>query len=390
MTTARPERPPSLYTMPLIWAILGAILLAALLNGEQDLILLGLAVFGVLGLAWSWSRMARSGLSFDLAVNRGRIFPGEVFTLEMSAENRSVLPFWFQASPPFARDVRRIDETPTSMGNAALFGRQTACFRWELTADRRGVFRLGPDRVRSGDLLGLFPIENGTGAESEIVVYPRRVVLRPLPWLKRELFGLPGFRSPVVDPVYLMGTRDYQSGRPARFIHWRASARHQRWQEKVFEPSSQAKVLLMLDVSGFVEHEAEAAFESALEVLASLTVALDRDGAQVGLSANGVLAGRGSGRIAANLVVRRPDRILETLARLRFQPAGRFSTGPLPGSARAPGTSLVYCTFEYDDDAAAVGALLGRPGRPVAFLVHRSDGGPAKGPVPVNGRLLVL
>ncbi|MBW1691959.1 MAG: DUF58 domain-containing protein, partial [Deltaproteobacteria bacterium] len=49
----------------------------------------------------------------------------------------------------------------------------------------------------------------------------------------------------------MLGTRDYQNWRPARHIHWKASASHNRLQEKVFEPSEQEKVLLAVEVSQF-------------------------------------------------------------------------------------------------------------------------------------------
>ncbi len=76
----------------------------------------------------------------------------------------------------------------------------------------------------------------------------------------RELFGVPGVKSPVKDPVYILGTRDYQPSGPSRHIHWKASARHLKLQEKVFEPSEQEKVLLALEVGSFQKSLANEAF----------------------------------------------------------------------------------------------------------------------------------
>ena len=81
--------------------------------------------------------------------------------------------------------------------------------------------------------------------------------LGPLSLPRRDFFGVPGGESPVDDPVYILGTTDYQNGRPAKYIHWKASARHHRLQEKVFESTEQEKILLVVDVDQFVKAEAE-------------------------------------------------------------------------------------------------------------------------------------
>ena len=76
-------------------------------------------------------------------------------------------------------------------------------------------------------------------------------------------------------------------------FHWKASARHNRLQEKVFESTHQEKILLVVDVGSFARHQAEEDFERALEVVASLAVRLDQQGHALGLIANGCLVGGG-------------------------------------------------------------------------------------------------
>ena len=107
----------------------------------------------------------------------------------------------------------------------------------------------------------------------------------------RDLFGVPGAKSPVKDPVYILGTRDYRPSGPSRHIHWKASARHLRLQENVFEPSQQEKVMLALEVRSFGKSTEKEAFEHTLEVIASLAVQLQDTGCAVGLVTNGVLTG---------------------------------------------------------------------------------------------------
>ena len=102
---------------------------------------------------------------------------------------------------------------------------QTVAFRWEVTASRRGLHSLGPHRLVAGDLLGFFSRVGTEGNGLHVVVYPRIVPLRPFPLPRRDFFGIPGAEGPVKDPVFILGTRDYQPGRPAKHIHWKASAR---------------------------------------------------------------------------------------------------------------------------------------------------------------------
>jgi uncharacterized protein (DUF58 family) len=171
-----------------------------------------------------------------------------------------------------------------------------------------------------------------------VVVYPRLVAIRPPALPRTEFFGIPGGRSPVADPVHVFGTRDYHGARPARAIHWKASARHDRLQEKLCEPAEQQKVMLLLDVDGFEGEAAAGALESTLEVVASLAVQLDRRGIPLALATNGRVTGS---RPRIIPVSRRPDQaaaILETLAGVTAQSEASVTDilsrgGALPRSA---------------------------------------------------------
>jgi uncharacterized protein (DUF58 family) len=170
----------------------------------------------------------------------------------------------------------------------------------------------------------------------------------------------------VNDPAYILGTTDYHYGRPAKHIHWKASARHNKLQEKVFEPTQQEKVLLVVDVRHFEQSHEYETFERTLEVVASLTALLDRQGCGVGLLANGAVR-EGSPFIAITRSPRQVAAILETLARLGAEPAAgvveMLSAVDIPW-----GTSCVYFAFKEDDETAIVREYLRRRNIPVLFL----------------------
>ena len=156
----------------------------------------------------------------------------------------------------------------------------------------------------------------------QIIVYPRLVPLKPFSLPRRDFFGIPGARSPVQDPVYILGTRDYQHGQPAKYIHWKASARHDRLQEKVLESTQQEKVLLVVDADPFAKHNAEEEFERTLEIVASLAARLDRKGHAVGLVTNCSVVGRRSAIVPMARNHQQLPTLLEVLARVQMKSQG--------------------------------------------------------------------
>ncbi|MGD9124653.1 MAG: DUF58 domain-containing protein [Desulfarculaceae bacterium] len=364
------SQPPqsSVYAFGLFTFIVGGLLFTALLNRETGLTAVSLAVVGMMAACRLWAGRAVGCLSLDYACDRTRLFPGDAFTLNVKASNRGILPAWLQVAAPGELEGDAEANLDTALGPYGKAG-----LKWRLQAPGRGVYVIGSRQVWGGDLLGLFPRAVATGGGAEILVFPRLVPVPRLRPLSREMFGSPGGRHPVVDPVYILGTREYQPGRPARFIHWRASARHRCWQEKLFEPSSQAKVFITLETAGFVGAEAAPDFERLLEVVASLAVAMEQQGMQVGFMSNGASDSGDPSPPAWGAAD-----ILENLARLTPRPSAELAGlfGLWPGLLR--GASVIHCSLTTDGDGL-VPALCRRRGSPVTRLVCRPpDSGPVR------------
>ena len=250
---------------------------------------------------------------------------------------------------------------------------QTVQFQQELVALRRGVYQVGPPRIRAGDFLGFFEKEKSAGDVTQLIVYPRLVALKPVVIHRRDLFGLPGAQSPVTDPIYILGTRDYQPANPSRHIHWKASARHLKLQEKIFEPSEQARVLLALDVKSFTKSHQPECFEHTLEVVASLAVRLERLGYAIGLTANGILQGGHSALVPLGSGPRQIPTILETLARMQAEPDGSIARAitRFPGSRR--GISFIYFCYDHGRSVADMENFFRRRQMAVTFVASRGD-----------------
>jgi len=371
--TPTDDYPPMLgvYTASLIQLMVAGLVLAALVKEDRGLALLGLTVMLLHVLARVWSRAAAGRITAQVRLDRRRVFPGDPVRLALTLNNQSRLPVWVQADFHHDEAETSLIEAGEAL-NMVLPGRSGAQTDWTLTPTRRGVYDLGPSRMQGGDLLGWFP-QTVTGADPvELVVYPGLVETSRLGLAKLEYFGAPGAKNPVLDPIYIMGARDSAPNRPARYIHWRASARLDRWQEKIFDPSAQAKVLLALDVSGFASPEAGERFERTLSLLASLAAGYHRRGRQVGLMANGRLRGDAQG-LAANGSVRPIGGILELLARQTTRAERPLAELMLDRPALSARVSAVFAFHEWDAAAESAAAVLTGRGRPAVMISARPE-----------------
>jgi uncharacterized protein (DUF58 family) len=207
---------------------------------------------------------------------------------------------------------------------------------------------------------------------------------------RRDLFGIPGAKSPIEDPVYVYGTRQYQSGRPARYIHWKASARLSQLQEKICEPAVQENVLLIVAVDHFSKNQAYVDFEKTLEVAASAAVDFDRAGLAVGLVTDGVLKGGGSAVLPIGRGPWQVPSILETLARLQMVPAADLDHILRRGLKLPWGTTGVGFSFDSGESCQDIVAFFNHRRAPMVSIVNRRDPAPAENPKLQPARVLTL
>ena len=359
---------PTLFVIPLIQFFVGCLLFVALLYGHRGLATLTLIVLGVMAGVNLWARISLSGLTCHLMVDKEKIFPDEKITITMRAENRKFLPIWLQMIVPVRGLMQFSTHGKVFHRENALLWYQKTDFQVDLTGQRRGVHQIGPAHILTGDLFAFFIRKRRMEEAHEVIVYPRLVPLQAFPLPRRDFFGVPGARSPVQDPVFILGTRDYQSGQPAKYIHWKASARHHRLQEKVLESTQQEKILLVVDVDEFARHQAEGDFERTLEVVASLATRLDRKGHAVGLVANGDVVGRSSALVPVARNSRQLAAILEVLARLEMKTQGELIDILRNGRALSWGSSSVCFSYLKDDKTAVLREFFRHSKAPATFF----------------------
>lgn len=334
-------RESTIFNSRLICFFVAVALFVALLHRQNDLAVLALFVLLLMGVSKLWSVMSLSRVSVSICVDKHRMFPGETVSVATTVTNAKFLPVWVHTHWPLNSVLQPVEKDAARVHETSLLWHQQARFLHTLAARHRGIYRPGPSHLQTSDLFGFFTAAKKAGAPPEIIVYPKLVPLKPFSLPRQDLFGAPGRKSAIKDPVYIMGTRDYLPSRPSRYIHWKASARHARLQEKIFEPSQLGEILIALDVAAFEKNQRHAPFESTLEVAASLTLRLNEAGFAVGFISNGNAHGREHALVPMGHGHQQVSAILETLARLQMKAGSTFSAmmqhfpGPLQGCCTA-------------------------------------------------------
>ena len=285
---------PTLFVEGFFHFFIILVLSFGLIWEQNGLVYLSVLLLVMINGARLWCRLSLKKVSYSLEMDRFKVFPGESVKLEGEVKGSGLLPIWLQIGLPLAEGLLPDGKVLSTEANELLYSgllwRERLPLDWSLTAKKRGWYKIGPLSLQSSDLLGFFQQKKVYELSSHLTVFPRIVSLNPLPVPFEEFFGDHSAKSLLEDPVYPIATRDYQPGRPARFINWKASLRHNRLQEKVFEPTQRRKILLAIDTGGFNQTEAEDAesFEALLEVAATLALRLDITGSSLGLLSNGL------------------------------------------------------------------------------------------------------
>jgi uncharacterized protein (DUF58 family) len=287
------------------WYVLAALLLLISVLAHQPLAFLAALFALVVGIVPEiWYRRALRHLAIHQQVNQPRAFFGETITLSLSVENQKLLPLpWVEVEDeiPAALPLLTGRASPSYkpsrmilMNTISLWSFQRVTRRYRIRCAARGVHTFGPTLVRSGDPFGWLVREDAVPASEQVMVYP---LIAPI-----EAFGLPS-RHPfgeratprrlLEDPLRFAGVREYVLGDDPRRIHWKATARAGELRSKLYEPSSQYRLLMLLDINSYpvawlgLDPEIQ---ELTISVAASLACwALD-EGYSVGLLANSLMA----------------------------------------------------------------------------------------------------
>ncbi len=254
--------------------------------------LLVLIMFTV-GTSYLWAKRSLLGFEIDRRPVSPRVFAGENVDYRVVAANEKWLPLlgveYREAKDHSLRMEGREDDGDSVLSHRyfserfSLAGQQKMERHYRLRAMARGLHRLGPAYIKTGDPLGLFQQDMVEKDLAYVLVYPQVLPLDDLHLASENPFGAGGGESWIFkDPSYLKGIRRYRPGDQRRHIHWWASARNRGLMTKEFDAIMTRQLVVALDVS-----MPEDMFEVAVSAAASSAYYGHQRGYEVELWTNG-------------------------------------------------------------------------------------------------------
>ena len=334
-----------------LWLLVSAVILFIGLVASQGLLL----VLGALSLIVSlvakfWDRFAFQKVEHSRTLMQNRAFVGDTVEYVITLSNEKALPLiWVDIQDAFPEGLELPGGILRGSGSevtrqhcitTSLLPYQRVTWKYKIECTARGYHRIGPVRLRSGDIFGFSSAEFFYPEVEHLLVYPKIVDLGELIFPEQHPLGESKSWKPVVqDTTRFLRQREYSPVDPMKHIDWKATARKQRLQTKVFEPVVSLNVLIALNAATS-EHAWQGSnrrfFERSVTAAASVASDAARSGYSFGLVSNAVASYSGKwlsvpmGASASQLSM-----VLESLAM-----AGPYVVTPLTEVLRGERSSL--------------------------------------------------
>jgi len=280
--------------------------------------------------SYVWDVIGLQGLAVERTSRSKRSSVGKVFDERLVISNSKLFPcIWVELE-----DLSSLPQKSGSRIFTSMAGNQERSFISRNWITRRGSFDLGPMKLTSGDLLGIFRTSRTIPLINNLVVYPLTFDI--------DYFPVPGGLLPGGRKIRLQtndispnvtGIREYSTGDPIKRIHWPSTARKMTYMIKLFEQDPKADIWLFIDsqkeaqiksenaVSPIPEKEfslfkhgqvrlQEDSYEYAISTAASLAKYLIRQKLAIGLASSG----KSATIVPAEPGDRQLNKIFETLA----------------------------------------------------------------------------
>ena len=243
----------------------------------------GLGGAWLLSTFWAWELMRNLQLRREMRFGWAQV--GDRLVERFTLVNDAVVPaVWVEIV-----DQSTMPDYHVSCG-IGLGMRDAIRWHHEAVCQRRGLFTLGPTRLRTGDPLGIYSVELDYPATMPLLVLPPIV---PLPSIEVASGGRTGqgrLRVGAVErTVSASSVREYVPGDSRRWIHWRLSAHHDELFVREFDGMPSADWWIVLDMDRYVQagEGLDSTQEHGVILAASLADRGIRQRRSVGLVAQG-------------------------------------------------------------------------------------------------------
>jgi uncharacterized protein (DUF58 family) len=176
-----------------------------------------------------------------------RAFPGEKVKVNLQLKNCSSLPLVYarlHETMPAGVSLRIFEQVTTLKPN------KVTDLYYEIFANKRGFYPLGPLTISTGDLMGFSHEKKMVWESSPLIVYPQIYSLAELGLPSHAPLGTMKYHQPVYeDLTRAVGKRDYQPGDSTRRIDWKSSAVSGKLQVRQYEAAIILETAIFLDVN---------------------------------------------------------------------------------------------------------------------------------------------
>ncbi|HWQ11330.1 MAG TPA: DUF58 domain-containing protein [Roseiflexaceae bacterium] len=228
------------------WALVPgpALLLLALMAPYRWLFFAAYAFLFLALAAYLWARALGRGVTLRRRLESAWAQVGDDLEEQWEVVNRARVPLlWLEID-----DASTLPRYTGRRVAAAGIGERV---RWTTRAPcaRRGIYTLGPLRLRTGDPLGVFAVSWRQGEAEQIVIYPPLARLPALRFPRGQRGGLA--RTDLLQQQLtpsVGGLRDYVPGDMPSHIHWPTVARQQKLVVKEFDQEVAGALWIALDL----------------------------------------------------------------------------------------------------------------------------------------------
>ncbi|HVA85693.1 MAG TPA: DUF58 domain-containing protein [Candidatus Saccharimonadales bacterium] len=390
-TLPQARRPGSTGGTAARGTVAGVLLLIGSLTGSPAIVVLGLVGMLMTAIHAIWARHGLRAVEYRRILPSRRAVWGDELDVAISVWNRKRLPLaWLEAEDtlhpalPIRERTLGPDERPDRFVNTWTLGSYERVVRhYHILAERRGVFELGPTRLRVGDLFGNQAAEEERTARDAFLVRPRIVPVRERFVRQRWDGELRARQGLLENPSLFSGVREYRAGDSLRRVHWKATARLGQPVSRRFDPARERDVMLALDIQNSGRRGAATSLgeDDSVEALcvaaASLARSFERSGRSFGLAAAGFSGSiRPFAYIAPSEAVGQLGRVLDILARLSAVPSAEFQQ-LLTALVRIlrPGATILVLSGRPPVPYLPALRRLARSGFPVLLVAFGRDAG---------------
>ncbi len=220
-------------------------LVMQIIDSSRVWVILLIAIGGATALCYWWVRGLQRSLTFEREMRFGWAQVGDRLEERFTLTNSFAMP----ATWVTIIDHSTLPDHHASMATGVDGNSQS---QWKITTQctRRGVYTLGSTTLETGDSFGLFTLTFEDPTSSTLAVMPPVIALPKFQILSSGWSG-EGRRNPrsFEETINASHTREMAPSDPMRLIHWKSTARHDKFFVHQFEGNPAGEWWMVLDLN---------------------------------------------------------------------------------------------------------------------------------------------